>query len=231
MGGAIAASLGLLYKAAALGASRMELGPGRIDLDAGAVLVELQREVAPGVGRKRHGLAAHQLGQNAGDIAADRGRRSINDGSLVPHGWFRSMLARRGRGRDGQEMVYKSRMKRLLLALAIAVAPFAAEAQPAASGPPAVGVVRAERAADHPDRRVYRPHSGGGAGGARRARHRFSRKAAVRRGLRGQEGRPPLRPRTAALSGAGRLQQGECRPARSAAPQCAADAWSGRNTC
>src|SRR5467141_5040962 len=36
-------------------------------------------------------------------------------------------------------------MKRLLLALMLAVLPIAAQSQPAPAGPPAVGVVRAER--------------------------------------------------------------------------------------
>ncbi len=42
-------------------------------------------------------------------------------------------------------MDYKPAMKRLLLALLLAVLPVSAKSQPAASGPPAVGVVRAER--------------------------------------------------------------------------------------
>jgi membrane fusion protein (multidrug efflux system) len=42
-------------------------------------------------------------------------------------------------------MDYKRVMKHLLFAVALAALPFAAEAQPAPAGPPAVGVVRAER--------------------------------------------------------------------------------------
>jgi membrane fusion protein (multidrug efflux system) len=42
-------------------------------------------------------------------------------------------------------MDYKRVMKHLLFAAALAALPFAAEAQPAPAGPPAVGVVRAER--------------------------------------------------------------------------------------
>lgn len=42
-------------------------------------------------------------------------------------------------------MDYKPRMKLLLLALALAAVPWPAHAQPAPAGPPAVGVVRAER--------------------------------------------------------------------------------------
>ena len=42
-------------------------------------------------------------------------------------------------------MDYKPAMKRLLLALLLAVLPIAAKSQPAPAGPPAVGVVRAER--------------------------------------------------------------------------------------
>jgi membrane fusion protein (multidrug efflux system) len=42
-------------------------------------------------------------------------------------------------------MVYKSRMQCLLLALILASVAFTAQAQPAPGGPPAVGVVRAER--------------------------------------------------------------------------------------
>jgi membrane fusion protein (multidrug efflux system) len=42
-------------------------------------------------------------------------------------------------------MVYKTLMKRLLLFLMVALVPGGAKAQPASAGPPAVGVVRAER--------------------------------------------------------------------------------------
>ena len=114
---------------------------------------------------------------------------------------------------------------RVVLLLLVATAlPVSTDAQPVA-GRAAGGRGGARRApADHPDRRVYRPHPGGGAGGARRPGHRLSRKAAVCRGRRGQEGRSPLPARAAAVSGAGRRQQGECRAARSAAPQCRADA-------
>ena len=107
-------------------------------------------------------------------------------------------------------------MKRLLL-LILAVLPFRGRGS-AGSGWAAGGRRRARRAAaDHPDRRVHRPHPADRPGGARRAGHRVSRKAAVCRGRRGQEGRSPLSARAAAVSGAGGLQQSECRAARSAA--------------
>jgi membrane fusion protein (multidrug efflux system) len=48
-------------------------------------------------------------------------------------------------GATGSKMDYKPRMKHLLLALVIAMFPLTAQAQPAQGGPPAVGVVRAER--------------------------------------------------------------------------------------
>ena len=48
-------------------------------------------------------------------------------------------------GATGGKMGYKPRMLRLLLALVLALVPLAARAQPAPGGPPAVGVVRAER--------------------------------------------------------------------------------------
>jgi membrane fusion protein (multidrug efflux system) len=48
-------------------------------------------------------------------------------------------------GATGAKMGYKPGMKRFLFAFALTVAPVAAQAQPASSGPPAVGVARAEK--------------------------------------------------------------------------------------
>src|SRR5437660_6142677 len=54
-------------------------------------------------------------------------------------------VAQNGRRRDGrQDGLYNPAMMRLLLALLIVLVPLSSRAQPA-SGPPAVGVVRAER--------------------------------------------------------------------------------------
>src|SRR5207248_11320825 len=55
-------------------------------------------------------------------------------------------LAQSGRRRDGrQDGLYNPAMMRLLLALLIVLVPLSTQAQPTAGGPPAVGVVRAER--------------------------------------------------------------------------------------
>jgi len=69
MGRAVAA-LGprLLHETSASAAAGLKLRPHRINLDTRPVLVELEREEAPRVGRKRHRLAAHQLGQNSSDM-------------------------------------------------------------------------------------------------------------------------------------------------------------------
>src|SRR2546423_15144804 len=55
-------------------------------------------------------------------------------------------LAQNGRRRDArQDGLYNSVMMRLLLTLLLVLVPLSSRAQPAPSGPPAVGVVRAER--------------------------------------------------------------------------------------
>src|SRR5262249_35289499 len=58
----------LLHKAAAVAAARVKLGSRRVDLYTRPVLVELQREKASRIGRKRDRLATHELGQNPGDM-------------------------------------------------------------------------------------------------------------------------------------------------------------------
>jgi len=58
MGRAIAARF-LLDKAPAIGAARLQLRPRRVDLDPRAVFVELAREEAARVGRKRRRGATH----------------------------------------------------------------------------------------------------------------------------------------------------------------------------
>src|SRR5882757_5791450 len=61
---------------------------------------------------------------------------------IFPARW----LAQNGRRRDGrQDGLYNSVMMRLLLALTLILVPLSSWAQPAPAGPPAVGVVRAER--------------------------------------------------------------------------------------
>jgi hypothetical protein len=60
MGRAVAARL-LPHKTRTIGAAWLQLGSGGIDLDPRSVLVELEREKAPRVGRKRHRGAAHQF--------------------------------------------------------------------------------------------------------------------------------------------------------------------------
>src|SRR6266403_1355301 len=55
-------------------------------------------------------------------------------------------IAQNGRRRDGrQDALYNPAMMRLLLALILVLVPLSSRAQPAPGGPPAVGVVRAER--------------------------------------------------------------------------------------
>jgi len=83
--GAEAASLpGLSDKAAAFLAGRLQFGPGRIDLDPGAVVVELQREKAARVGRERHRLAAHDLRQHLGGVLrVARGDRQVMDHGVL----------------------------------------------------------------------------------------------------------------------------------------------------
>src|ERR1700730_12618100 len=55
-------------------------------------------------------------------------------------------IAQNGRRRDGrQDGLYNPAMMRLLLALILVLVPLSSRAQPAPGGPPAVGVVRAER--------------------------------------------------------------------------------------
>ena len=119
----------------------------------------------------------------------------------------------------GRGLVFRA----CFFALVLAVLATTAAAQPA-PGPPAVGVVRGKARTDHPDQRIHRPDPVDRAGRTGRPRHRVSRKAAVCRGCRGQKGRSPLSPRTAAVSGAGRFQQGQCRAVGGAAPQRRADA-------
>src|SRR5690242_20429797 len=63
---AVAAMLRLLDEGAADLAVRRKLGAGRIDLDTGTVLVELESEKTARIGRERHRLAAHQFGQHRG---------------------------------------------------------------------------------------------------------------------------------------------------------------------
>ena len=58
MGRPVAARL-LPHKAPAIGATRLQLGPGGINFDTRSVLVELEREKASRVGRKRHRLTTH----------------------------------------------------------------------------------------------------------------------------------------------------------------------------
>src|SRR5712691_11774570 len=62
MGRPVAALSRLLDEGAADLAIRLELGAGRINLDARPVIVELQGEEASRIGRKRYRPAAHQLG-------------------------------------------------------------------------------------------------------------------------------------------------------------------------
>ena len=58
MGRPIAARL-LLHKASAVGAARLQLRSGGVDLDTRSVFVKLQREKASWVGRKWHRLPSH----------------------------------------------------------------------------------------------------------------------------------------------------------------------------
>ena len=74
----------LLDKAAAVVAARPQFGPGRIDLDARAVLVELERKEAARIGRKRHRVTAHELGQDLGDVL----RVARGDGQMMDHGFL-----------------------------------------------------------------------------------------------------------------------------------------------
>ncbi len=68
MGRAVAPAALVLDESAADIAVRLEFRAGRIDLDARAVIVELQREEASRIGRKRDRRAAHQFGQYPGRL-------------------------------------------------------------------------------------------------------------------------------------------------------------------
>src|SRR5262249_12559808 len=83
--GAEAAPLpGLPDKAPALLAGGLQFGPGRVDLNPGAVVVELQREKAAGIGRERHRLAAHDLRQYLGGVLrVTRGDRQVMDHGVL----------------------------------------------------------------------------------------------------------------------------------------------------
>ncbi len=125
---------------------------------------------------------------------------------------------------QGIGMDHRSVMKPLLLAVLLVVLPIGAEAQTAPAGPPAVGVVRVARQEITQTNEFIGRIQAVGPGSAGRPGHRVSRKAALCRRLRGQEGRSALPARAAAVSGPGRRQQGQRRAARSAAPQRRADA-------
>ncbi len=76
-------------KAGADGAARLERETGRMDLDAGAVLVELEREKAPRIGRKPDRGPAHQLGQDIRDML----RIARRDGQMMDHGALTNLPA------------------------------------------------------------------------------------------------------------------------------------------
>src|SRR6516162_515073 len=74
-------------KAAADLATGAQFGAGRIDLDARAVLVELEGKKAARIGRKRYRLAAHDFGQYAGDML----RVARCDRQMMDHGFLTSL--------------------------------------------------------------------------------------------------------------------------------------------
>src|SRR6185437_7827409 len=72
-------------------AARFEHGAGGIDLDPGAVIVELEREEAARVGRELDRLAAHHLGESVGDALRFAG----GDGQVMDHGFLQIRWRRR----------------------------------------------------------------------------------------------------------------------------------------
>src|SRR6516225_11544201 len=76
-------------KAAADLATRAQFGPRRVDLDTRTEVVELKREMAAGIGRKRHRCAAHDFGQNCGHVL----RVACSDRQMMDHGSLASLLA------------------------------------------------------------------------------------------------------------------------------------------
>src|SRR5690242_1992232 len=76
----VAAVFRVLDKAAAGRAVRLKFSAGGIHLDAGSVVIELQRKEASRIGWKRHRLAAHQFGKHAGRfLGIARGNREMVD--------------------------------------------------------------------------------------------------------------------------------------------------------
>ena len=80
---AVAAMLRPLDEGAADLAVRLELGAGRVDLDAGAVLVELKREKAAGVGPETARTCRPSARPGRPRRAAGRARRSKDGGSSI----------------------------------------------------------------------------------------------------------------------------------------------------
>src|SRR5271169_3191490 len=86
MGRAVAAPFRLFRKARAVAAARLKLSPRRIDLDARPMLVKLEREEAPRIGREWNRLAAHEFGENARDML----RVARGDRKMMDHGFLTS---------------------------------------------------------------------------------------------------------------------------------------------